>query len=272
MGKTVLITGASTGIGKASALLFQQKGWNVAATMRSPEKATDLAKLDNTICLRLDVTDPDSILQAVQETVRRFGAIDVVVNNAGYGLVGAFEAATKAQIERQFATNVFGLMDVTQAVLPHFRQRRQGVFVNVASIGGRLTFPLYSLYHATKWSVEGFSEALQYELRPFNIKVKIVEPGPIKTDFYERSAEILTKPDLNAYDQFAAKVLPNIEKAGEQGSPPTKVAQIIYQASTENTWRLRYPAGDNAAALLLLRKLLPDFLFLGFIRRMIVGN
>ncbi|MCY7272160.1 MAG: SDR family oxidoreductase, partial [Phormidesmis sp. CAN_BIN44] len=177
MAKTVLITGASTGIGLATAKLFQQRGWNVVATMRSLEQKSDLMTLDNTLCLRLDVTDSASITQAVTATLEKFSTIDVLVNNAGYALLGAFEACTPEQIERQFATNVLGLMAVTRAVLPHFREQRSGTIINIASIGGKMAFPLYSLYHSTKWAVEGFSESLQYELEPFNIRVRVIEPG-----------------------------------------------------------------------------------------------
>jgi NAD(P)-dependent dehydrogenase (short-subunit alcohol dehydrogenase family) len=270
--KTVFITGASTGIGKATALLFQRQGWNVVATMRSPEKATDLASLNNVACLRLDVTDAASIQLAVQTALAQFGAIDVLVNNAGYGLVGAFEASERSQIERQFATNVFGLMEVTRAVLPHFRERKQGAIVNVSSMGGRLTFPLYSLYHSTKWAVEGFSESLQYELKPFRIKVKLIEPGAIKTDFYDRSADIMSRDGLTAYDRFIAIVLPKTEKAGKDGSPPETVAQTIYKASTDDSWKLRYPTGKNAGMLLFLRKFLPDGMFAAFMKRALIDG
>jgi len=260
MAKTVLITGASSGIGKETALWFQKRGWNVVATMRSPENATDLSKLDRVICLRLDVTDVDTITSATQEAIAQFKTIDVLVNNAGYGLAGAFEASSAQQVERQFATNVLGLMDVTRCVLPHFRQQKAGVLVNVASVGGRVAFPLLSLYHSTKWAVEGFSESLQHELKPLNIRVKIIEPGPIKTDFYDRSLDLISKPDLTAYDQIAATVLPNMNKLGKTGYPAELVAKTIYQASTDNSWRLRYPVG-GAEGLLFLRKLLPDRLF-----------
>lgn len=265
MPKTVLITGASSGIGRETALIFQRHGWNVAATMRSPE-TSDLAALERVLCLRLDVTDGASIEQAIAATLERFQQIDVVVNNAGYGLVGAFEACTVAQIEQQFATNVFGLMNVTRAVLPHMRQRRSGVIVNISSIGGQLAFPLYSPYHATKWAVEGFSDSLRYELEPFNIAVKLIEPGPIKTDFYQRSMAIATQPGLEDYDAFVKRVLPSINKAGETGSPPSVTAQVIYRAATDGSRRLRYPAGGNAGMLLLLRKLLPDGLFSAIVR------
>ncbi|MBD2317451.1 SDR family oxidoreductase [Phormidium tenue] len=270
MTKTIFITGASSGIGRATALYFQKQGWNVVATMRSPDKETDradsLAKLDRLICLKLDVTDHQTIIDAVAETIARFGAIDVLVNNAGYGMLGAFETSTPTQIQRQFETNVFGLMETTRAVLPHFRDRKQGVIVNVASIGGRVAFPLYSLYHSTKWAVEGFSESLQHELLAFNIRVKIIEPGPIKTDFYERSAERTSNPDFPAYDKFSDRILTKLNQIGTTGALPEVVAKTIYKASTDNSWKLRYPADPIAKQLLFIRKLLPDFLFTKIVR------
>lgn len=270
MAKTMLITGASTGIGRATAKLFQQSGWNVAATMRSPEQATDLAQLENVLCLRLDVTDNASVQSAVAAALEKFGAIDVLVNNAGYALLGVFEACTPDQIQQQFDTNVFGLMNVTRAVLPQMRDRQSGTIVNVASIGGQMAFPLYSLYHATKWAVEGFSDALQYELEPFNIRVKVIEPGPIKTDFYTRSHDTATKVGLSAYDEFVAKVKKNMDQVGNTGSPPEVTATIIYRAATDGSHRLRYPAGGNAGILLALRKYLPDRLFNQIIRSSIL--
>ncbi len=267
MTATILITGASTGIGKATALLFHQQGWNVVATMRSPEKATELNELANVLCLPLDVTEVATIAAAIEAAIERFGAIDVIVNNAGYALIGAFEACELADIRKQFETNVFGLMAVTQAILPHFRQRQQGILVNVASIGGHLAFPLYSPYHATKWAVEGFSESLQYELRQFGIKVKIIEPGPIKTDFYSRSLSVAAKPGLTAYDSYIQRLLPQFNQAGDAGSPPEVTAKAIYKAATDGTEKLRYPAGGNAGAILAFRKLLPDGWFMGLIRR-----
>ena len=271
MTKTVLITGASTGIGRETALYFQKQGWNVAATMRSPDqeisKTNSLANLDRVVCLKLDVTDPQTIIDAVATTISKFGAIDVLVNNAGYGLLGVFETSTSEQIQRQFNTNVFGLMETTRAVLPHFRDRKSGVIVNVASIGGRVAFPLYSLYHSTKWAVEGFSESLQHELRAFNIRVKIIEPGPIKTDFYDRSSDRTKNSDLTDYDAFSDRVLTVLNKVGTTGALPEVVAKTIYGASTDNSWKLRYPADPIAKQLLFLRKLLPDFLFTKIVRK-----
>lgn len=266
--KTVLITGSSSGIGRATALRFQQTGWSVAATMRSPEKETELGKLAGITLIRLDVTSEDSIEAAIDETIKRFGGIDVVVNNAGYGLVGPFEASTPEQIRRQFETNVFGLMNVVRAVLPHMRERRAGVIINVASMGGRITFPLYSLYHGTKWAVEGFSEGLQFELEQFGIRVKIIEPGAIKTDFYDRSMDVMKKAGLVAYDSFVNRAMPNMQRAGENGPPPSIVSEVIFKAATDGSNRMRYQAGTNG--VLFLRRLLPDGLFMSVIKRAVL--
>ncbi len=268
MEKVILITGASSGIGKETAKLFQVKNWKVAATMRSPEKAEDLQKIVDLECIRLDVTDPDSIRSAIDRTFEVFGRIDAVVNNAGFAVVGPFEAATSEQIEQQFETNVLGLMNVCRAILPYFREQKRGTIVNVASMGGRLTFPLYSIYHASKWAVEGFSESLQYEVKDFGIRIKIIEPGPIKTDFYERSMSISKKEGLTAYDNFVARAMPNMQKAGETGPDGSVVAEVIYQAVTDDSWQMRYPV--NSRAILIARRLLPDALFLPLIRKAIL--
>src|SRR5215469_12840168 len=163
MAKTLFITGASTGIGRAAALFFRDKGWNVAATMRNPADHSGLAS-STVRTIPLDVTKSVTIRPALDQALQAFGSIDVLVNNAGYGAFGPLEAASDEQIERQFATNVTGLMAVTREFLPHFRERSSGVVINISSVGGRATFPLSSLYHATKWAVEGFSEALNFEL------------------------------------------------------------------------------------------------------------
>ena len=249
MPQTVLITGSSTGIGRAAAQHFAAQGWNVAATMRTPEKQSVLAAGPRMILPRLDVTDPASIAAAIAETRERFGAIDALVNNAGYGLVGPFEASTPAQIERQFATNVFGLMNVVREILPYFRERRGGVIINVASMGGRITFPLYSLYHGTKWAVEGFSESLQFELEPFGIRVKVVEPGAIATDFGTRSLDRMQQEGLTAYDAFVQRIVAGWT-AVRRASPADLVAEVIWQAATDGTPQLRYVAGEDAKMIL----------------------
>jgi len=264
MNKVILITGASSGIGRETAKLFQTKNWKVAATMRVPENSADLQKIADIECFRLDVTDVDSIKTAIAGTLERFGRIDAVVNNAGYGLVGAFEAATEEQIEKQFQTNVFGLMNVCREILPIFRKQKRGTIVNVASVGGRITFPLYSLYHATKWAVEGFSESLQYEVEQFGIRVKIIEPGPIKTDFYDRSQELTRREGLTAYDSLIERAMPNMQKAGADAPEGSVVAQTIYEAVTDGTSKMRY--GVNTKGILSARKLLPDNLFFKLVK------
>lgn len=268
--KTVLITGASTGIGRAAARYFANEGWNVVATMRSPEKEKEFLSDSRILCLPLDVTKPETIARAFETAQAQFGALDVVVNNAGYGLIGPFEATSREQIQRQFDTNVFGLMEVTRAALPLLRARGQGVLVNVASMGGRLTVPLYSSYHATKWAVEGFTESLQFELAEHGVRVRLVEPGAIKTDFYERSADTAQGSEIEAYGAFTEKVKARMNAAGAQGATPEAVARVIYRAATSTSRKLRYPVGSDARVLLCLRRFLPDSWFSGIVRRALV--
>ena len=265
--RTVLITGSSTGIGRATAMHFQQQGWNVAATMRTPAKENALGALRGVFCCALDVGDGASVAAAVDAVIRTFGGIDVLVNNAGYGLTGPFEGTTEEQIQRQFNTNVFGLMRVTKAVLPFFRKRRSGTIVNVASMGGRIVFPYYSIYHGTKWAVEGFSESLCHELEPLGIRVRIVEPGVIRTDFYGRSNDSTTSAAPADYLEHANLAFRNMQPAPAGGTRPETVAKVIYRAAVSGSRRLRYPVGPDARLLLLLRRLLPDALFARMIGR-----
>lgn len=257
MSKTVLITGASTGIGRETAKYFQQNGWNVAATMRSPEKEKELTQLQNVICPKLDITDEESIALALETTIDKFGAIDVIVNNAGYSLTGVFEAATTEQLQHQYDVNVFGVMNAVRAILPYFREKKAGTIVNVSSIGGKMTLPLYSMYQSTKWAVSGFSEALQFELRPFNIKVKIIEPGAVVTDFYDRSMTHTKKEGLTDYDEYTQKIHAVNDKFVSKGNHPLKTAKVIFKAATSNNWKLYYPSGGDAKTYLFFRKFLP---------------
>lgn len=263
---TVLITGASSGIGRAAAEFFAQKGWNVAATMRSPEKEAELTRFSNLKLYKLDVTDAASIDAAIQSASSDFGGIDVLVNNAGFGADGVFEAMDDAFIRNQFDTNVFGLMRVTRAIIPHFRAKKSGTIIQVASMGGRLAFPLYSIYHGTKWAVEGFSESLAYELRPFNIKIRLIEPGAIKTDFYGRSRAFVKPDNTHDYDAFVAKCEKVSMESGEKGEPASKVAEAIFKAANDGGWKMRYPVGAPAPMLLRLRKMLPDAWWFGIVR------
>ena len=173
--KTIFITGASTGLGKAAAQLFASKGWKVIATMRTPEKDTELSGVENITLLPLDVTKPIQIKRAVKKALE-MGDIDVVFNNAGYGLAGPFEGTKDAQIVQELNTNLLGVMRVTQAFIPHFREKRSGLFITTTSIGGLIALPFNSVYHATKWALEGWSESMAFELKPFGIGVKTVSP------------------------------------------------------------------------------------------------
>ncbi len=266
MAKTVLITGASTGIGRETAKYFQENGWNVAATMRSPEKEKELTKLQNMICPKLDVTDEHSIALAIESTITKFGNIDVIVNNAGYSLTGVFEAATSDQLQHQYDVNVFGVMNVVRAILPYFRTNKSGTIINVSSIGGKMTLPLYSMYQSTKWAISGFSEALQFELRPFNIKVKIIEPGAVITDFYDRSMTHTKKDGLADYEEYVQKIHTVNDKFVSKGNHPLKTAEVIYKAAISNNWKLYYPSGGDAKVSLTLRKFLPVNWLNGFLR------
>jgi NAD(P)-dependent dehydrogenase (short-subunit alcohol dehydrogenase family) len=264
--KTVLITGTSTGIGRAAAQHFARLGWNVAATMRSPEKEQELGSLPNVKLYRLDVTDGVTIDRALADARSDFGRLDVLVNNAGFGVDGVFEAMTDETIRKQFETNVFGLMRVTRAVLPVMREQRGGTIVQVASMGGRLAFPLFSIYHSTKWAVEGFTESLQYELRPFGIQLKLIEPGAIKTDFYGRS-RLAVGGDLPDYRALVEKAERVSQAPAQNGVGADVVAAAIARAAVHRGRRMRFAVGAPAPMLLMLRRLLPDTWFFNVVRR-----
>lgn len=272
MKKTILITGAASGIGRETALLFARAGWQVSAAMRAPEKETELTQIKNVFIPRMDVHSNEQVDFAVRQTVERFGTIDVLVNNAGYGLIVPFERASETQIQRQFETNVFGLMRVTRAVIPWMRKQKTGIVLNVSSIGGRMTFPFYSLYHATKWCVEGFSESLRYELKSTGIRVKVIEPGPTLTDFYSRSADNSIQQEDMDYGKLSTGSMIRMGVFVRMfGSRPDAVARVIYQAATDGREKFRYPAGWAAHWILASRKLLPDFIFSWFVKKITLG-
>lgn len=266
MTQTILITGTSSGLGRATAKLFHSRGWNVVATMRNPENETELTKLDNVLVARLDVQDTASIEAAVEAGLARFGHIDALVNNAGYGAYGPLEATSIDKVRRQFDVNVIGLLETTKALLPHFRANRSGTIVNISSMGGRITFPLGTLYHGTKFAVEGLSEALQYELAPLGVRVKVVEPGGIKTDFGGRSFDFTNDLALTEYQPLVDAVMAGLGPVTERGSEPEFVADVIFGATTDGTDTLRYVAGADAVALLETRRAADDVTFFGGIR------
>lgn len=243
MQKTIFITGTSTGLGKATAKLFQSKGWNVIATMRNPEKETELTKLENVAVLKLDVTNPGQIEETVNKVTREH-TIDVVLNNAGYGLLGPLEATSDEQIIRQINTNLLGVIRVTKAFIPYFRENKKGLILTTTSIGGLLTFPLSSLYHATKWALEGWSESLSFELGLHNISIKTIAPGGIKTEFAGASLDLAKHP---AYEEGLQKLFDLMNPNNFE--PAEWIANVIYEAATDGKKQLRYVAGEFANQL-----------------------
>jgi len=241
--KTVLITGTSSGIGRAAVLKFNNEGWNIIATMRAPEKEKELNQLNNVLVTALDVQKPDTIAKAIILGINKFGKIDAVVNNAGAAIFGVFELATEEQVNQVFDTNVFGPMRVLRAILPYFRTQRSGTIINITSQGGRITFPTCSIYHATKFSLEGLTEAIAYELIPFGIKTKIVEPGSTATKFV--GAAEVTAGQIPEYEQFVNIGLGNWAKYDTMVSQPEEIAETIFIAATDNSDQLRYQAGKD---------------------------
>jgi NAD(P)-dependent dehydrogenase (short-subunit alcohol dehydrogenase family) len=240
--KTIFITGASTGLGKATAKLFQGKGWKVIATMRQPEKETELSQLKNVTLLPLDVTNPEQIRNAVQQAILQ--GVDVVFNNAGYGLVGPMEAFNDEQMVKQLNTNLLGVLRVTQAFIPYFRERKSGLFITTTSMGGLFAFPLGSVYHATKFALEGWSESLSFEMALFNVGVKTVAPGGIATDFAGRSIDAPSHP---AYEDAAKKLWALFKE--DDFSTAEQIATVVYEAATDGKNQVRYVAGEDARSL-----------------------
>lgn len=257
---TILITGTSSGIGRATAKHFAAKGWNVVATMRNPADAGDLNG-SKILVLPLDVTDRASIDRAVADAVEAFGTLDVVVNNAGFAVIGALETVSETQIEQQFDVNVFGTMSVTQAVLPQFRAQSGGMLINISSIVGRLTYPLGAVYEASKYAIEGFSEAMRFELEAMGAKIKVIEPGLIASDFGSRSMQFAHDPSLEAYQPLVNAMGSMAAKFTEMAEPAEVVAEAVWKAATDGSDTLRYPAGQAAIAALADRDALDDLTF-----------
>lgn len=266
--QTIVVTGASSGIGRATARLFRDKGWNVAATMRNPAAGHDFEESARLKLIALDVQDPDGPRAAVAKALEAFGRIDVWLNNAGYGAFGPVEAGARAQIERQFDVNVFGLIACVQAIAPHFRANRAGVLINVSSIGGLMTLPSFAVYNASKFAVEGLSEGLWYELGAFGVKVKVVEPGAIATDFGGRSMDAWDVSGLPDYAPFMAKVMAARSRYTKNSSSPELVAEVIYQAATDSSDRMRYLAGPDAKRFAPLRRALGSQWQMRLVKRM----
>lgn len=251
--KTILITGAASGIGKATAKLFSLNGWNVAATMRNIEKADDFKDFKNINCYSLDVTDIKSIETRIAQIIQEYGKIDVIVNNAGIYETEPLEFTTYETIDKLIKTNVNGTLYMIKAILPHFRSNKKGVIVNVSSIAGRVTFPYQSIYHASKWAIEGLSEGLTYELNPLNIKVKIVEPGMVRTNLYNliidkkfKSYPIDYAEDFKRWHKYLIGNYKN-------GYNPDLDAKTIFKAANDSSNKLRYSTDFNTKLVFFLR-------------------
>ncbi len=257
--KTIFITGSSSGLGRAAARLFSSKGWKVFASMRSPQKETELAALPGVTLFPLDITIPQQIESTVARVLRE-GDVDVVFNNAGYGISGPLEGFTDEQMLRVIATNLLGPVRVTKAYIPHFRQRKGGLFINTTSIGGLITVPFNSLYHATKWGLEGWSESMAFELSRFGIGLKILEPGGMQTDFFTRSLDVSRHP---AYDAMVDRVMGAITdpKQVSTYSTPEQIAEVVYEAATDGKDQLRYLAGADGKATYAMRLQVGDEAF-----------
>ncbi len=264
--RVVLITGCSTGIGRATAERLAARGWRVYATARDVGKIKDLAER-GCMVLPLDVTDEDSMRAAVGEVERREGAVGILVNNAGYSQSGAVEEVPMEKVRRQFETNVFGLVRMCQLVLPGMRRQGWGRIVNISSMGGRLTFPGGGHYHATKYAVEAISDSLRFEVAGFGVEVAVVEPGLIRTRFADAatgSMEGNASPADGPYAGFSAAVAKvvrdNYDKGPflKLGGGPETVAATIERAIASARPRTRYAVTPSAHIFIALRRILPD--------------
>lgn len=259
--KTVLITGCSSGIGAATASRLVASGWDVWASARRPEALADLAAA-GCRTVALDVTDEGSMTAAVDTVLDASGRLDALVNNAGYSQSGALESLDVDDVRRQFETNVFGLLRLTQLVLPAMREQRSGRIVNIGSMGGKLTFPGGGAYHASKYAVEALSDALRYEVSGFGIKVVLIEPGLITTNFEAAVAAGMPSGE-GPYAAFNQQVQAATTEAYDGpmarfGGPPEAVAKVIEKALTKAHPKPRYTVTVSAPAAITARKVLGD--------------
>ena len=258
--RVAIVTGASSGIGAATARRLQAKGYTVYAAARRIELMAPLAE-GGIRPARVDVTDDASLTAFVSQVIDETGRVDVLVNNAGYGALGALEDVPMAEARRQFDVNLFGLARLTQLVLPYMRQNRSGRIINVSSIGGKIHTPLGGWYHATKFAVEGLSDALRLEVAPFGVHVVVIEPGAIDTEWHGVAAEnLLATSGQGVYAGQAAAVV-KVLSAGGLASSPDVIAKAIVRAAAARRPRTRYAVGLGAKPVILARRVLPDRVF-----------
>jgi NAD(P)-dependent dehydrogenase (short-subunit alcohol dehydrogenase family) len=272
-----LVTGSSSGIGFETALLLARNGFKTYASMRDLKKSKDITQIANKEKLplqvvQLDVIDHKSIREAIDKVVEEDKRIDVLVNNAGYGLLGALEDLSIEEIKAQFETNFFGAIRVTQQVLPVMRKQKSGgTIVNISSVGGRMGIPSLSAYHSTKFALEGLSESISYELEPFGIRVVLIEPGFIRTNIMNSSIIAKKAQDLNSpYFSLTQQLEKSFKSAMENtsaSSPPEEVAKVVLQAITSDSPKLRYAVGNDAASLIQAKTTMSDTEFGGLIKQ-----
>src|SRR6476619_1194095 len=272
--KVAIVTGSSSGIGHDISLILARNGFPTYATMRNLQKGSDLKSIaeDEKLPLhfaQLDVTDENSVKKAIQTIHDEAGRIDILVNNAGYGLTGAFEDLSLDEIKTQYETNVFGLIRTTQSVLPIMRKQRAGLIVNISSGAGRFGFPTGSAYVSTKFAVEGLTESMSYELEPFGIKVILIEPGVIKTNFFNSSVLAKKSQDPNSPYATLMKGMENsVDKIMENASTPQYVAEVVLHAITNENPKLRYLAGKDVEQLVEAKRKMSDEEFVNMMKQM----
>jgi NAD(P)-dependent dehydrogenase (short-subunit alcohol dehydrogenase family) len=262
-GRVVLVTGASSGIGRATAARFARDGFRVFGTSRTPEQVEPSEGVE---FVRLDVTDAESVAQCVSDVTDRSGQIDVLVNNAGHALIGESEATSLRQARAQFETNLFGVIAMTNAVVPGMRRHRSGRIINIGSLAGLMGIPLMPLYSASKFALEGYSEALRYELRHLGIRVSLIEPGWVATSIGAGSDR--AGAPLADYDQVRAPAADAIRTAIAKGMQPERVAEAVARAATDRSPRLRYRVGSQATWAPRARAMPPAGVFESVVRRM----
>lgn len=263
-GKMALITGASSGFGLLTALTLAARGWRVVATMRDLGRSVELERraeeaglLKAIDCRRLDVTDEEAVRSVVAQAVLDYGAIDLLVNNAGYALGGYVEDVPLQEWRNQLDTNFFGTVAVTRAALPAMRERGRGMIINIGSVSGRAAFPGYGPYAASKFALEGFSESLRHELAPFGVKVVILEPGSYRTSIWEKGLAGIIRPEHSAYSRQLDAVLKYSGKSAQTAPDPQEVADLVAKVADMASPRLRYTLGQGSRLLLWGRALLP---------------
>jgi len=263
--KVILITGASSGIGRACALYLSSFGHHVYGTSRRAEFPGETASFP--VMIPMDVTSEESVSKAVRFILEKEGRIDVLINNAGYGLAGAVEDTTYEEALQQFETNFFGAHRVIKHVLPSMRERKSGMIINISSIAGLIGLPFQPFYSASKFALEGLSEALMHEVKPFNIKVVLVEPGDLKTEFTDRRT--IAKLGLHSpYTEQMKITLAVAERDERQGAPPEEVARTIARIISSTNPKPRYRTGPFYEKLaVFLKRLLPERVFLWAIRK-----